>query len=78
VITKIVQVEVQSEDLRQQVGELNQRILEWEQRCTDRDRTVASVSQQVRVCGDKSLKIALPLVWFAIHRFYCIWKQGCG
>lgn len=54
VITKIVQVEVESEDLKTQVGLLNQRIAEWEKHCVDRDRTVASMSQQLQKAQEES------------------------
>ncbi|KAK7114423.1 kinesin-like protein KIFC3 [Littorina saxatilis] len=53
VITKIIQVEVESEGLKEQVGELTDKVLDWERHCADRDKMVADMQKQIEFLNDK-------------------------
>ncbi|XP_076449946.1 uncharacterized protein LOC143286194 isoform X2 [Babylonia areolata] len=56
VITKMVQMEVESESLRTQVADMESQLEKWETRCLERDRTVADLHKQIEHVSDQARK----------------------
>ena len=53
VVTKIVQVEVESEELKAQVAVLSDKIFDLERRCADREKTVSELQMKTESLKDQ-------------------------